>query len=270
MVITTPKSKSISSLFPPVTDKPSGSGWTPEIEQPKKRQREDIEVTPPPLITVEDTTNIHHNNAVSMLSTPNSIKAKGLAVRLDRLHDKKARYASHKEFLQKCIAEKLVPNGLKLELEATIGNHDDEFLANWNERLNSFSLMMMGDIVKFCDKTTLEVEANIETTSNLLSLEIKGDELKTVKTTIESNYDNQKRILNAGKTKKFRQLKFYPNRSTARNFDNNDDNNKKNYSQVVKSTQLGNNRQKVVSPRNSSTNLAKKNSNIHLSGTGNI
>ena len=63
MVITTPKSKSISSLFPPVTDKPSGSGWTPEMEQPKKRQREDIEVTPPPLITVEDTTNIHHNNA---------------------------------------------------------------------------------------------------------------------------------------------------------------------------------------------------------------
>ena len=128
----------------------------------------------------------------------------------------------------------------------------------------------MGDIVKFCDKTTLEVEANIETTSNLLSLEIKGDELKTVKTTIESNYENQKRNLNAGKTKKFRQLKFYPNRSTARNFDNNDDNNKKTYSQVVKPTQLGNNRQKVVSPRNSSTNLAKKNSNIHLSGTGNI
>ena len=55
-----------------------------------------------------------------------------------RLKEKHARYESHKEFLTRCISEKLVPNGLKLELERTIGNHDQEFLDNSNERHCNF------------------------------------------------------------------------------------------------------------------------------------
>ena len=48
----------------------------------------------------------------------------------NRLKEKHARYRSHKEFLTCCISEKLVPKGLKLELEPTIGNHNQELLDN--------------------------------------------------------------------------------------------------------------------------------------------
>ena len=46
------------------------------------------------------------------------------AMKLNRLKDKDARYQSHREFLSQCIESKLIPKGLKLELEPTIGNHD--------------------------------------------------------------------------------------------------------------------------------------------------
>ena len=91
MVIFSHKSKSITSLFPPATE-PSGSASTSDAQQPKKRQREDLEqVISPPLITIQDTANLQQNQAVSMLSPPDQSQAKRLAVRLDRLHNKKAR-----------------------------------------------------------------------------------------------------------------------------------------------------------------------------------
>ena len=51
-----------------------------------------------------------------------------IALKLNRLKDKAVRYKSHKDFLSRCIVEELVPKGLKLELEPTIGNHGQEFV----------------------------------------------------------------------------------------------------------------------------------------------
>ena len=48
-------------------------------------------------------------------------------MKLNRLKDKNKRYQSHREFLSQCIESKLIPKGLKLELEPTTGNHDQEF-----------------------------------------------------------------------------------------------------------------------------------------------
>ena len=87
------------------------------------------------------------------IKTIKNINRKGVALKLNRLKEKHARYESHKEFLTRCISEKLVPQGLKLELEPMIGNHDQEFLDNWFSKLNEFSLSLMKDIVTFCDKT---------------------------------------------------------------------------------------------------------------------
>ena len=42
---------------------------------------------------------------------------------------------SHKEFLSRCITDGLVPKGLELMLERTIGNHDQNFLDNWYSKL---------------------------------------------------------------------------------------------------------------------------------------
>ena len=61
-----------------------------------------------------------------------------VAIKLNRLKDKVTMYESHKDFLTRCIAEKLIPKGLKLELEPTIGNSDQEFVDKWYSKLKGF------------------------------------------------------------------------------------------------------------------------------------
>ena len=63
------------------------------------------------------------------------------AIKLNRLKDKNARYQSHREFLSQCIESKLIPKGLKLELERTIGNRDQEFLDMWYSNIQEFFLL---------------------------------------------------------------------------------------------------------------------------------
>ena len=53
---------------------------------------------------------------------PQNINKEGVAWTFNRLKEKHARYESHKEFLTRCVSENLVPKGLKLELEPTLGN----------------------------------------------------------------------------------------------------------------------------------------------------
>ena len=62
-----------------------------------------------------------------------------LAFRLDRLNDKRCRYESHELFLKKCLSDNNVPNGLKVFVELSIGNRNDEFLAIWHSKSDEFS-----------------------------------------------------------------------------------------------------------------------------------
>ena len=64
-------------------------------------------------------------------------------MKLNRLKDKNARYQSHREFLSQCVESKLIPKCLKLELDPTIGNHDQEFLDTWYSNQKEFSLTLM-------------------------------------------------------------------------------------------------------------------------------
>ena len=56
---------------------------------------------------------------------------------------------------------------MKLELEPTIGNHDQEFVDTWYSNLQEFSLTLMKGIVKFCDKKISETTAHINLTENI-------------------------------------------------------------------------------------------------------
>ena len=70
-------------------------------------------------------------------------------MKLNRLKDKSARYQSHIEFLSQRIESKLVPKGLKFELEPIIGNHDKNVLDMWYSSLQEFYVVLMKGIVKF-------------------------------------------------------------------------------------------------------------------------
>ena len=62
-----------------------------------------------------------------------------LVYRLDNLNDKKCRYLSHEAFLKKCLDHNLVPNGLRVYVEPSIGNRNDQFLNKWHSRLDEFA-----------------------------------------------------------------------------------------------------------------------------------
>ena len=65
----------------------------------------------------------------------NEEETKKLSFRLDRTNNKKIRFLSHKEFLEKCFRDKLTPNGLKINLEPTIGNQNEELTSGTKSRM---------------------------------------------------------------------------------------------------------------------------------------
>ena len=108
---------------------------------------------------------------------------------------KNARYQSHREFLSQCIESKLIPKGLKLELEHTIGNHNEEFLDTWYPNLQEFSLTLMKGIVKFCDEKISETEAYINSIEKALKQNMEKEEFQKIKETISRNEEATERVL---------------------------------------------------------------------------
>ena len=117
------------------------------------------------------------------------------AVKLNRLGDENARYQYHREFLSQCTESKLIPKDLKLELEPTIGNHNQKFLDMWYSNLQEFSLTLMKGIVKFCDNTISETAKHINSTEEALKQNMEKEEFQKIKETICRNQEATKRVL---------------------------------------------------------------------------
>ena len=132
------------------------------------------------------------------------------AMKLNCMKDKNPRYQSHREFLSQCVESKLIPKSLKLELESTIGNHDQQFLDTWYSNLQEFSLTLMKGIIKSCDKTISESAAHINSTENALKQNMEKEEFQKIKETISRNEEATKRVLKQRKFKKFNYLKHKP------------------------------------------------------------
>ena len=106
-----------------------------------------------------------------------------IALKRNRLKDKSIRYESHKDLLNRCLTEKLVPKGLRLELEPKVGNYDQEFVDTWYAKLKSFSLTLIKDIASYCDKTIAQTKQNIkETDTDLKSVAAKEEYFQIVET----------------------------------------------------------------------------------------
>ena len=98
--------------------------------RPTKRRREALENTP--TITINSPSISYSNNQDEQHGFNScgnhSKKAEQLAFKLNRFWDKIGRYNSHMLFLEKCIKGNVIPNGLKLDLQPSIRNRDEEFL----------------------------------------------------------------------------------------------------------------------------------------------
>ena len=62
----------------------------------------------------------------------------------------------------------LVPKGLELMFEPTIGNNDQSFLGNCCSKMRWFSLSLMKEILQFSDKTIAENTSKINKTETSL------------------------------------------------------------------------------------------------------
>ena len=51
------------------------------------------------------------------------------------------------------MQENFVSKGLETTLEPIMGNFDQEFVDNWYTDLKQFSIVLMKQIVAYCDKT---------------------------------------------------------------------------------------------------------------------
>ena len=187
------------------------------LEQPNsKRKRGDTN----PAVLVDQTSTstllvTTETTPMASLLSPNNdvyrnINKEQTALKLNRLKEKAARYESHKDFLSQCVAEKLVPKGLKLELEPTFGNHDQEFLDNWFSKLNEFSLILMDHIVSYCGKTLEKTNNDISATETALKNAMEQEEFTRIQRAIETNAEATKRQLKQRKFKKYNTLKCKP------------------------------------------------------------
>ena len=138
------------------------------ITQAFKRGRIQFENNQVPHLSITPPAPSDSTETIVHMETQDDKKIRYLARKLDRL-DKEARLQSHKEFLERWLTANVLPNGLKLELEPSIGDHNEDFLAKWNDKLNKFSRVLTTDI-EFCGKAITETDAEIEDTNK----ELKG------------------------------------------------------------------------------------------------
>ena len=107
-----------------------------------------------------------------------------LAFRLDRLNDKRCRYESHENFLKKCLSNNLVPNGLKVFIEPSIGNVNKTFLPLWHSKLDEFSRTLTGEVIKSCKTEIAKTKNEINVVNKQLSdLVTNGGYPEIIKTT---------------------------------------------------------------------------------------
>lgn len=131
-----------------------------------------------------------------------------LAIKLNRNVDKISRFTSHKEYLEACIKDKLIPTNFKINLDPSIGNHNEEFLSTWYSKIEKFSLELMNDTVKFCSKTITESKATAKSIEDKIKIQAEPEEYNEIQTTINKYKEQKVKELHRIKTAKHRKLRW--------------------------------------------------------------
>ena len=131
-----------------------------------------------------------------------------LTFKLNKQEDKFTIYYSHVEFLNTCIDENLVPIGLKIEVEPSIGNHDETFLTVWNKKLKSYSIDLMKEIIKFCENTPSTTEQEKVKVDAPLHRETDTETYSDIKKAINTNTLQTKMACQKRKSRKLYSLKY--------------------------------------------------------------
>ena len=135
--------------------------------------------------------------------TKNEEEIKKVAFCLDRIENKMIRFLSHKEFLDKCFRDKLTPNGLKINLEPTIGNQNEEFVNPCYKILDDCAKQLMKMTIKFCVTTIKDTENEIKEIDLKLHSNLHSTEYSNIKEQVSQNQELTIQQLRRKKTRKY-------------------------------------------------------------------
>ena len=198
----------------------------PRIGGGKRAHKEDGNVTPTPsngsLSTGEfsDIEILSEESRVDIplerdQSTGSVIESKNLereklriALKLDRLKDKLSRYESHIIFLNKCVENSVIPNGLRAYVEPSIGNRDDVFLEGWHSILFDCSQKLIKHSVEFSGKIVETTKTEIKTTEDQLKALLTDQAYIKVDASLKKNDEIRVKDLTNRKNRKFYRLKY--------------------------------------------------------------
>ncbi len=180
------------------------------IAQAFKRTRGHEETPAAPFLTVTDALgNATSSESIeTVVNTYTDSIIRNTARKLDRLYDKQARFESHQQFLERCLHAAVIPKGLQIELEPSIGNHNEEFLTKWNEKLIKFSRELTEDVIGFCGTTVTETVAKISDAKEDLKKNTNQVQLKNISETLDKNQGDRINQLKRNKDRKFYNLKY--------------------------------------------------------------
>ena len=100
----------------------------------------------------------------------------------------------------------------KVQLEPSIGNHDEAFLSTWYDKIQKFSIELMKDTIKFCDKTTTKTKSEIQSQEEEIKNQTDQEEYNEIKTTITKFNEQKIKELQRNKTAKHRRLRLTQNK----------------------------------------------------------
>ena len=130
-------------------------------------------------------------------------------IKLERQKDKEDRYSSHIEFLNDCYQSKIIPKGLRLEIEPSIGNNDTAFREKWYKTLEDCSLSLMKDAIEYCEKMENEASKSIATQSEELKTLLGSSEHKKLMDNMNDISAQRRHRLQSAKKKKFQHLRYH-------------------------------------------------------------
>ena len=142
--------------------------------------------------------------SVETIVTPTQvdIEKEMMARKLDCLRDKHGRYVSHITFIKKCLEQDVIPNGLSVWVEPSIGNRDEVFLNKWHERMKEFSKVLANDVLEWSETTLTKTKGEIDDTTKDLKALVTTKVYNDIQSTLETNDSIRNNALTARKNKK--------------------------------------------------------------------
>ena len=102
----------------------------------------------------------------------------------------------------------VIPKGLGIDLEPSIGNYDEAFCEKWYKRLHEFSLILMKDVIEHSEQVETATAAKITTDMADLKKTLPIDSHKDVFDQMSENADRRRQRLAVTKKKKLTYLRY--------------------------------------------------------------